>query len=461
MHTARLFVVAAVVPGALVPGALAQCDPAWVPGPGSNALGNGYAEPVCAWDDGSGEALYVGGSFTSIGGFGYRGIARWNPGTGQWSRPGTGLSFGNTNGFVTSILPFDTGAGTLLVVGGFFASAGGQAGTQSLAAWDGGAWRSLGAGFVAPEAVWSLEVGDLGDGEKLYLAGGFLQIAGQPCSGVAAWDGGAFTVVGDGLGMAGFSPFVNETVIWDDGSGVALYAVGRFSEIDGVSAPLAARYRPGVGWERFGGGLTAQNSTTTLDGACVFDDGDGGAIYIAGSPFRPAGGGSFSSVYKWDGVAWSVVGQNVGGRVTDLRVWDDGTGPALYLSGTATPDINYLARLEGGSWEMYLGGAGGPAIPPGNFPSVFGLAEYRGDLVVCGSFTETGDGQIVEGIAVVETCLSDCVADFNGDGVVNTQDFIAYLGAWAAGDPAADTDGNGVIDTRDFIGYLGLWAAGC
>lgn len=27
----------------------------------------------------------------------------------------------------------------------------------------------------------------------------------------------------------------------------------------------------------------------------------------------------------------------------------------------------------------------------------------------------------------------DCFADFNGDGLVNTQDFIAYLGAWAAG----------------------------
>ncbi len=456
MRTAPLLALAVFAPTAL-----AQCDPTWTQGPGANALGNGYAEPVIAWDDGSGEALYVGGSFTNIGNFGYRGIARWNPDTGVWTRPGNGISFGSTNGFVTSILPFNTGSEEVLVVGGFFASAGGQAGTQSLAAWDGAAWRSLGAGFVAPEAVWSLEVGNLGDGERLYLAGGFQQIAGVPCSGVAAWDGTAFTVVGDGLGMAGFSPFVNETVIWDDGSGVALYGVGRFSEIDGVSSELAARYRPGVGWEPFGGGLQPQNSTTTLDAAVVFDDGNGEAIYIAGSPFRPLTGGGYSSVYKWDGSDWSAVGQSVGGRVTDLRVWDDGSGPALYLSGTATPDINYLARLEGGSWQMYLGGAGGPAIPPSTWPSVFGLGEFRGDLVVCGNFTELGDGQIVEGLGIIQTCASGCVADWNNDGLVNTQDFLAYLNDWSSQNPAADLTGDGTVNTQDFLLYLNLWSAGC
>ncbi len=55
----------------------------------------------------------------------------------------------------------------------------------------------------------------------------------------------------------------------------------------------------------------------------------------------------------------------------------------------------------------------------------------------------------------------NCYADFNGDGSVNTQDFIAYLGAWAAGDMAADCNGDSTINTQDFICFLGLWAAGC
>lgn len=55
----------------------------------------------------------------------------------------------------------------------------------------------------------------------------------------------------------------------------------------------------------------------------------------------------------------------------------------------------------------------------------------------------------------------DCTADLDGDGMVDTRDFIVFLGAWAAGDQLADWDGNGVIDSRDFIAYLGDWAAGC
>ncbi|MBZ0171634.1 MAG: hypothetical protein K8E66_04575 [Phycisphaerales bacterium] len=54
-----------------------------------------------------------------------------------------------------------------------------------------------------------------------------------------------------------------------------------------------------------------------------------------------------------------------------------------------------------------------------------------------------------------------CVADFNGDGVVNTQDFIAYLNAWTARDPRADVNGDGIVNTQDFIAYLNLWTAGC
>jgi hypothetical protein len=54
-----------------------------------------------------------------------------------------------------------------------------------------------------------------------------------------------------------------------------------------------------------------------------------------------------------------------------------------------------------------------------------------------------------------------CVADFNGDGTVDTRDVIAFLNAWNAGDSSADIDGNGVVDTRDVIAFLNQWTAGC
>jgi hypothetical protein len=55
----------------------------------------------------------------------------------------------------------------------------------------------------------------------------------------------------------------------------------------------------------------------------------------------------------------------------------------------------------------------------------------------------------------------DCVADFNGDGAVNTQDVLAFLNAWNAGDPSADINGDGTINTQDVLAYLNLWNIGC
>ncbi|HZW10933.1 MAG TPA: GC-type dockerin domain-anchored protein [Phycisphaerales bacterium] len=54
-----------------------------------------------------------------------------------------------------------------------------------------------------------------------------------------------------------------------------------------------------------------------------------------------------------------------------------------------------------------------------------------------------------------------CLADFNGDGAVDTRDVLAFLNAWTGRDGTADCDGNGVIDSRDVICFLNVWNAGC
>ncbi|MCC7389092.1 MAG: hypothetical protein IT431_10025 [Phycisphaerales bacterium] len=62
-----------------------------------------------------------------------------------------------------------------------------------------------------------------------------------------------------------------------------------------------------------------------------------------------------------------------------------------------------------------------------------------------------------EGLAAGE----GCVADWNTDGTVNTQDFLAYLNSWTSGDSRADVNGDGLVNTQDFLVYLNLWVAGC
>ena len=58
-------------------------------------------------------------------------------------------------------------------------------------------------------------------------------------------------------------------------------------------------------------------------------------------------------------------------------------------------------------------------------------------------------------------CSDSCVADFNGDGTVNTQDVLAFLNAWNAGDSSADINGDGTVNTQDVLAFLNLWNAGC
>ncbi len=73
-------------------------------------------------------------------------------------------------------------------------------------------------------------------------------------------------------------------------------------------------------------------------------------------------------------------------------------------------------------------------------------------------FTETGVNKLGKLVFCPDTC---CLADFDGDGTVNTLDVLAFLNAWAAGDSAADINGDGVVNTLDVLEFLNLWNAGC
>ncbi|VAX39003.1 hypothetical protein MNBD_PLANCTO03-1132 [hydrothermal vent metagenome] len=57
--------------------------------------------------------------------------------------------------------------------------------------------------------------------------------------------------------------------------------------------------------------------------------------------------------------------------------------------------------------------------------------------------------------------FAGCIADFNGDGVVDTLDLLAFLNAWTAGSPEADVNDDGEINTLDVLAFLNAWNLGC
>jgi len=56
---------------------------------------------------------------------------------------------------------------------------------------------------------------------------------------------------------------------------------------------------------------------------------------------------------------------------------------------------------------------------------------------------------------------SSCAADLNDDGALNFFDVQAFLGLFAAGDPAADFTGDGVLNFFDVQAFLAAFSAGC
>ena len=55
----------------------------------------------------------------------------------------------------------------------------------------------------------------------------------------------------------------------------------------------------------------------------------------------------------------------------------------------------------------------------------------------------------------------DCPGDFNGDGVLNVLDFVAFQLAWQVSDPAADCDASGTFDIIDFVCFQTRFQEGC
>ena len=354
---------------------------------------------LAVFDDGGGDALYVGGSFTHAGTYPAACIARWNG--VYWSSLASGV-----DNRVSALAVFDDGTGPALFAGGLFSNAGGVA-TDRIAKWNGSAWSFVVSGTNGE--VLTLASIDMGQGQALYVGGEFTILPGIIANRVAKWNGSNWTALGSGVGTTGdavrtlalftdahgrtlyaggsfvtasgstmnsiarwngstwsatetgFETALNTLTVFDDGTGPALFAGGWFTSVHGVAANYIAKWN-GASWSALGTGMDGRVFATA-----VFDDGTGPALYVGGE-FSTAGGGAGSRIAKWNGSSWSALGSGLtipgsgAAGVAALAVFDDGSGPALYAGGYFTTaggvTVNHIAKWDGLVWSALGTGMG-------------------------------------------------------------------------------------------------------
>lgn len=278
----------------------------------------------------SGKDVYVGGGFTSAGRVGAQNIAKWNG--RNWSALGSG-----TNDRVTAI----TTMGDDLYVGGQFSSAGGVT-VNNIAKWNGRNWSSLGSGTSGNVLAFAAM------GTDLFVGGRFNQAGGMAANHIAKWDGSDWSPVGSGLAGLCVCDFA---VIGSD-----LYAGGEISRtcdftvenLNGIAKwDGSAWSHVGTGFYRPDAGQRGSVNALAVSGTDLY----------AGGAFTEAGGIPAQQIAKWDGSNWCPLGSGVsdGGSLASVNALTT-FGPDLYIGGRLSTaggkPIAYLAHAFLGELVM-------------------------------------------------------------------------------------------------------------
>ena len=297
-----------------------------------------------------------------------------------------------------------------LVVGGSFTQAGGSPASR-IAQWDGSQWSGLvganGGSLSGP--VLELARFDDGTGEALYAAGNFQQADGQPAIGVARWDGTDWSAL-TGPSGSGLNGSVRAVRVFDSGDGPELIAAGSFSEADGLAADGLARW-DGFGWTP----IACADQLDAITAIEVFDDGSGPALYIAGYTNEPEPPILVGRVLKWQGVDCEPIDLEIYGTVNALRAATIGPGPSLYIGG----DFDYV--------------------------------------------TSDGVLRLSRSILRWNGCAltKSCPADVDDSGSVDLADLNLVLGNFGQTTDSGDTNGDGQVDLADLNAVLGAFGQDC
>lgn len=304
--------------------------------------------------------LIVGGYFTTVGGIGVSGVARWNGLT--WQALGKGL-----NGPVTAL---GSGKDGRLVVGGDFRTTD-AVGCDGVTYRDGNGWHPMSTGVLGTvSAVLPRTNGDIIVGGQISRVGGSLPLhaGGVPVNNIARWDGTSWQALGDGLNgdVYGLVEMVNGDII----------AGGAFSASGTTLLNNIAQWsEASAAWQPLGSGVNGTVYSLHYDRQLVI----GGDILQAGG--LPTNGVALWNISTGWSNSTSMPGQHIVVRSVDVA--NDGSiiaGGDFDLS-RGSPG-NYIARFSNSTWNSIGSGfdnfVNAVAVIPG------------GDIVAAGGFTASG-----------------------------------------------------------------------
>jgi hypothetical protein len=284
---------------------------------------NSFVEAVAMRDT---SHIYVGGYFTSAGGYPAPYVAKWDG--NSWSHMGTGM-----NNIVLALAIDSSG---LVYAGGDFTIASGSPANR-IAVWNGARWNPLGAGLNG--SVRALAFDNAGN---LYVGGEFTTAGGVAAANVARYNlnTGAWSAMG-----AGFNDRVN-ALLWANNR---LYAGGNFTRSGGATRNRIAYWNAGAQtWDNLSAAGGADNTIFALAA-------DSSGNVYAGGQFNRIGNVATSyriAQFVLASASWRALGNGFNDTVRALS-WKAGVlyaGGAFTRTGLNTGTFNRVAQWNGASW---------------------------------------------------------------------------------------------------------------
>jgi hypothetical protein len=429
-----------------------------------SAIGSGTDGTVYAIEPLDNGDLVAGGAFSNSGLVQTNNVARWNG--SSWLALGAGV-----NSVVSSLAETSSGE---LFAGGYFVSAGGIA-VNNIAKWNGISWSSPGSGMGQfgnnPDVLALAALAD----DTVIAGGRFTTAGGTDANKIARWNGSVWAGLGGGMAASiGAPPDVFSIKVLANGD---LVAGGYFNGVGGTTASHIAIAR----W----GDL----------GQVVQDPDDIRLIPLSTANFSTSAVGVGIVSYRWR--------RNGIDLLNGVRITGIDTSDLSIASVTASDQGMYDCRITNACGTFYSRSASlscAPIItqqpvtfqhlsagmqlvlqvPAGasysyrwrqngqnlfNIPGLFSGVTSR-TLTIQGqdsSLAGVYDCVLTNSCGTVISNASHvpCLADFNLDGAVDSDDVITYFAQWDSSDANADVNRDGGVDGDDIVVFFGRWDGGC